>query len=259
MVNWMVAVDESPDSLQAINDSLQMMNKDDDILFLLSVVQEVSLMYSFTLTQYPILTETQNALEKEAKERIRRIGLKCLDKGVKTVALIASATHVGEMICKAAEKKSIDILVVGRRGLGKVERILVGSTSKYCLEHAPCNVLIVKVGIAQPEIHDDKKEILKAEEEERARRIKEEKDVDLAVKNQSLQNRVDVAKAEEIERQRRLTEEKEDKLAKENAAAIASQVNNLVEEEKERAKKAAKEGKLSELHSKFDVQVFTLD
>jgi hypothetical protein len=33
---------------------------------------------------------------------------------------------------------------VGRRGLGTHQRMILGSTSRYCTEHAPCNLVIVK-------------------------------------------------------------------------------------------------------------------
>jgi hypothetical protein len=52
-------------------------------------------------------------------------------------------------------------------------RIFVGSNSKYCVEHAKCNVLIVKGDWAPPEIHSDLSQVIKEEEEERKRRMDE--------------------------------------------------------------------------------------
>jgi nucleotide-binding universal stress UspA family protein len=37
-----------------------------------------------------------------------------------------------------------DVVVVGARGLGGFDRLLLGSTSRQCLEHAPCPVVIVR-------------------------------------------------------------------------------------------------------------------
>lgn len=36
-----------------------------------------------------------------------------------------------------------DVLVVGSRGLGGFERLLLGSVSHHCASHAPCPVVIV--------------------------------------------------------------------------------------------------------------------
>jgi hypothetical protein len=33
---------------------------------------------------------------------------------------------------------------MGRRGLGTIERLFMGSNSKYCIEEANCNVIILK-------------------------------------------------------------------------------------------------------------------
>jgi len=253
----MVAIDESADSLQALNEVTAMMNKKTDSLYLLTVVELITQRYAFTISQYPVLTETQAILEKEARARLKRIGHKCLAQGIKTYALLATAVHMGEMICKAAERKEIDILALGRRGLGSFARFLLGSTSRYCLENAVCNVFVVKEGIAPSEIHDDKKLVLEAEEKERERRIEEEEKLEEKILQTHEKNRKLSAELEEEERSRRIKESTIDKTAQENATKMASQVHHAVLDEKETLKKLKLEGKNQEnLHSKFDVEIF---
>lgn len=71
--------------------------------------------------------------------------------------LLAVSNHVGEMLCQAVERKKIDFLIIGRRGMSKVKRFLInvlcwlqlfrfvtGSNSRYVTEHANCSVLVVK-------------------------------------------------------------------------------------------------------------------
>ena len=64
------------------------------------------------------------------------------------------------MICKAVDQKNVDVLVLGRRGMGTLERIIVGSTSKYCLENASCNVFIAKSLLPAAEIHSTKEYVV---------------------------------------------------------------------------------------------------
>lgn len=49
-----------------------------------------------------------------------------------------------EAIMDYAKEITPDLIIMGSRGLGLVRGVLLGSVSKYVLEHAKCPVLIVK-------------------------------------------------------------------------------------------------------------------
>ncbi len=44
----------------------------------------------------------------------------------------------------AAERQEADLLVVGHRGVKGVSRVVLGSVSEHCAEHAPCSVLVAR-------------------------------------------------------------------------------------------------------------------
>jgi nucleotide-binding universal stress UspA family protein len=48
------------------------------------------------------------------------------------------------VICKEAKEKHPDLLVLGSRGLGTIQRIFIGGSSSYCSEHAACPVVIIR-------------------------------------------------------------------------------------------------------------------
>jgi nucleotide-binding universal stress UspA family protein len=49
-----------------------------------------------------------------------------------------------EQIVAQLRAKGIDMAVLGSRGGGRVERLLLGSTTEQVLASAPCSVLIVR-------------------------------------------------------------------------------------------------------------------
>ncbi len=49
-----------------------------------------------------------------------------------------------ETLCQVAAQEQPDILAMGSRGLGSVERLMLGSVSDYVVHHAPCPVLVVR-------------------------------------------------------------------------------------------------------------------
>ena len=43
-----------------------------------------------------------------------------------------------------AEESDAAIMIMGSRGMGSVKKAIIGSVSDYCVNHAPCPVLIVR-------------------------------------------------------------------------------------------------------------------
>jgi len=120
--------------------------------------------------------EAKELAKKEGRGILRNYEALCKINGVSQYHLILSLSeHAGEMICQAVQLKKADFLFLGRRGLGKFTRWIVGSTSRYCVEHADCNVLVTKGEWGPEEEHSNLKQVHQEEEKEREERIKIEK------------------------------------------------------------------------------------
>jgi len=96
---------------------------------------------------------------------------KCQNLGVPHKTMFGQGDFFGNVICSAAKNHKVDCLIVGRRQMGGFKRFFVGSTSKYCLENAPCNVVVVKYEDGEPQHHPEKYEVrvVRTEEHEAAR------------------------------------------------------------------------------------------
>ncbi|CAN8269783.1 unnamed protein product [Cochlearia groenlandica] len=49
-----------------------------------------------------------------------------------------------DVICQQVTRVRPDLLVLGSRGLGRFQKVFVGSVSGYCVKHADCPVLTIK-------------------------------------------------------------------------------------------------------------------
>jgi len=58
--------------------------------------------------------------------------------------LLVCATDPKETICQLAKEHNVGAIVTGTRGLGTIERILLGSISSYIVQHAHVPVVVAR-------------------------------------------------------------------------------------------------------------------
>ncbi len=88
---------------------------------------------------YEEMDKQSERLLRNSADLARSMGL----TDVKTEA-IPAFDSVAKQILEYAEKKDIDLIVMGTRGLSDFKRLLLGSVSSAVIAHAQCNVVVVR-------------------------------------------------------------------------------------------------------------------
>ncbi|KAF2077497.1 hypothetical protein CYY_001196 [Polysphondylium violaceum] len=64
--------------------------------------------------------------------------------GMKNERVVLRSSDVREGIERAIQDYSIDILILGTRGMGPLKKIFISSVSDHCMKNACCDVIIAK-------------------------------------------------------------------------------------------------------------------
>ncbi|XP_054806178.1 universal stress protein PHOS34-like [Prosopis cineraria] len=83
-------------------------------------------------------------LESMADKTIQKAKEICGRKSVENVITKVLEGDVRNVLCEAADKFDATILVLVSHGYGAVKRVVLGSVSDYCVQHAQCSVMVVK-------------------------------------------------------------------------------------------------------------------
>ncbi|NPV90267.1 MAG: universal stress protein [Firmicutes bacterium] len=144
----LVPVDGSLPSMRAVDTARQLVEegsaKEVTLLHVTLNPRDVILVEGFyTRLDFP-------AFQEELMEKVNEIAKEILDKALERmgprIAAIARVENgpAADTICEIAEKEHFDLIVIGHRGLNRLQRFLIGSVSGKVTSHARCSVLVVK-------------------------------------------------------------------------------------------------------------------
>lgn len=140
----MLTVDLSDDSKYAFEQCLSMLSHEDEVT-LVSVIEPLSLIEGLAQNEKLLLSYK----EENATKALSVYGKHLTEVNIHHDCIMTRGIPK-EVICKEVVKRNIDLLVMGRRGLSKVERVVVGSNTQHCTLHAKCAVLIFKRPLGYP-------------------------------------------------------------------------------------------------------------
>ncbi|EOI00141.1 universal stress protein [Enterococcus haemoperoxidus ATCC BAA-382] len=139
--NILVAVDGSDQSEKAFQEAIKIAKRNDAALHVLSVIEEMGNYFGeLTMSMGTLMEDLRTREEEEMKERES----KALEQGVSQVFTYVMYGYPKTLIADFTESKEpIDLIVIGRTGLNGFERLMVGSTTSYVVNHTKANVLVV--------------------------------------------------------------------------------------------------------------------
>ncbi|MFC4771999.1 universal stress protein [Enterococcus hermanniensis] len=139
--NILVAVDGSAQSKKAFDEAINIAKRNKGTLVLATVIDTTSFSGTTGGNSIPLMQEVhekaQNIINELEHHRVAE------EHEVHLSSHIIAGNPKRELI-ELAEKLDTDLIVMGATGLGALSLLLVGSTTAYVVNQAPCNVMVVK-------------------------------------------------------------------------------------------------------------------
>ncbi|MBE1424905.1 nucleotide-binding universal stress UspA family protein [Desulfomicrobium macestii] len=88
--------------------------------------------------------EFQEKIRQGVQETVQRIKDQAKAADAKVNVVVQESPSPADAIVEYAEKNGIDLIIIGNKGAGAVERFLIGSVSSKVVSHSPCSVMVIK-------------------------------------------------------------------------------------------------------------------
>src|SRR5262245_45508158 len=112
-------------------------------LYLLHVVETLAVGYASDLFPVP-MAEVYQEISGYAKAELATLTAVARDKGVECTELVVQGKPAAE-IMRVAREETIDLIVLGAHGKGRLDKALFGSTTEKVVRKAPCPVLTCRL------------------------------------------------------------------------------------------------------------------
>ena len=147
----LVATDASAASNRALEMAAQFAKQHDAELLIVHVIRDMQIPFeikeipelesdtieSFATAREEIMRKVAESVLKDAKQKVEKAGV---DNVQTTIGTGDPATSILDI----AERRKIDMIVIGTRGLGKLKGTVLGSVSRKVTNNAETSCLIVR-------------------------------------------------------------------------------------------------------------------
>ncbi len=141
MKKILLAADGSEHSLKTVNKAIALADPEETEITVLSVMDEDPSM------PYAVPQDIRDKVKKEKEsfhqETVENVKDELEKHGLKVKTMVKQG-HPAHVICDVAESEGYDLIILGSKGLGKIQEFLLGSVSNRVVHCATTNVMIVK-------------------------------------------------------------------------------------------------------------------
>ena len=136
----LVALDGSKQSEKALLESIEIAKRNEAAIYLVWVINDLELTtsaYSFA----KLLNEEEAFVKDFMTKKVAELN-EAVITDIQTIVEIGSPKR--KISVDLPKEHGIDLIIMGSTGKGAITQALVGSTTAYVVNHAPCNVMVVK-------------------------------------------------------------------------------------------------------------------
>jgi nucleotide-binding universal stress UspA family protein len=139
--NILVAVDGSDQAEAAYQEAIKIAKRNGASLHILYVIEEMANYFGeLTFSMGQMMEEIQEKEEEEMKRRKANAHA----AGINNVFTYVIYGYPKSLIADFSQSEEpIDLIVLGKTGLNGFQRMMVGSTTAYVVNHTKANVLVV--------------------------------------------------------------------------------------------------------------------
>ncbi|MEE3716220.1 universal stress protein [Tumidithrix elongata RA019] len=150
-MKFLIAIDGSKASERALEKGLSLAAPTQSLVVLLTVVEPLSSYIPEVMMPTGDWVGLRGFPDIELEKKILAAGQVILQKAEETCTAAntpcKTRLEMGlprDTICQVVKDEAPDFLVVGSRGLGSVERLMLGSVSDYVIHHCSCAAIVVR-------------------------------------------------------------------------------------------------------------------
>ena len=136
----LVATDNSDSAYRAVETAADLSKRMGAALIIVNVEQGY---FDHNLGPLPTRDGIGDILEARSREILLRAKEQAESIGVAQIQTISGLGDAAAFILDVAKREAVDMIVVGKRGRGRLAGLLLGSVSQHVVNLAPCSVQVV--------------------------------------------------------------------------------------------------------------------